>query len=335
MKLSQLRAFIAVVDTSSFSEAGLDLGVSQAAISHAIGELENDLGIKLLERGRFGARPSQAAPGIIEYARKMIQNEEAIIQEVALQKGQLTGRLRVAVFRSVAYQLMPPLMKHLEELYPGLEVVMLEPVNAKTAHCSNVHLDMLRRAEVDLTFLYMPTAMMNMEQVLSWQIIRDPYVAVVPPTFSKNIMTMKDLREQALIVSRDAVCGKVVENYLDEQVSGVTPKHMVHDEATMLNMTAQDLGISLLPRLTITHLPPGLRIVELPTPLERTISIGVQAANFKVPAIRAFLSTLKELYPESDVPHLPLTKKSRNSDHEQSKATGRDAMTRLRKEEIS
>ncbi len=57
MKLSQLRAFIAVVDTSSFSEAGLELGVSQAAISHAIGELEGDLGIKLLERDVLGEHP--------------------------------------------------------------------------------------------------------------------------------------------------------------------------------------------------------------------------------------------------------------------------------------
>jgi DNA-binding transcriptional LysR family regulator len=56
----------------------------------------------------------------------MIQNEEAITQEVALHKGLVTGRLRVAVFKSVAYHLMPPLMKRLEETYPGLEILMLE-----------------------------------------------------------------------------------------------------------------------------------------------------------------------------------------------------------------
>jgi DNA-binding transcriptional LysR family regulator len=310
MKLSQLRAFITVVDASSFSEAGLELGVSQAAISHAIGELEHDLGIKLLERGRFGARPTQAALGIIEYARKIIQNEEAITQEVALHKGLVTGRLRVAVFHSVAYHLMPPIMKRLEEHYPGLEIVMLEPVTAETSHCSNVHLDMLRRAEVDLTFLYLPTSTMNMENVLSWQILVDPYVAVVPPTFSKNKLSKKDLSDSALIISQEVTCSSLVQAYLEEQVPGVKPKYAIHDEGAMLNMSAQGLGISILARLTITHLPPGLRIVELPSPLERTISIGVQAANFKVPAVRAFLSSLKELYPNSEVPHLPLTKEA-------------------------
>jgi DNA-binding transcriptional LysR family regulator len=308
MKLSQLRAFVAVVDTSSFSEAGLELGVSQAAISHAIAELEDGLGIRLLERGRFGARPTQAALGIIEYARKMIQNQEAIEQEVALHKGLVTGRLRVAVFQSVAYHLMPPLMKRLEETYPGLEILMLEPVTAETSHCSNVYLDMLRRAEVDLAFLYIPTSEMNMEGILSWQILIDPYVAVVPPTFSKPRLSRKDLTEHPLIVVQEANCGNLIQAYLKEEAPDVKPKYAVHDEGAMLNMTAQGLGVSVLAKLTITHVPAGLRVLDLPSRLERTISIGVQAANFKVPAVRAFLSTLKELYPESGVPHLPLAK---------------------------
>ncbi len=102
MTLSQLKGFLAVVDSSSFSEAALELGVSQAAISHSIAELESELGVKLLDRGRFGARPTQAAFGIIEHARKMVQSEAAISQEVALHKGLVTGRLRVAVFRHLA-----------------------------------------------------------------------------------------------------------------------------------------------------------------------------------------------------------------------------------------
>jgi DNA-binding transcriptional LysR family regulator len=318
MKLTQLRAFVAVVDTSSFSEAGLELGVSQAAISHAIGELEEDLGIKLLERGRFGARPTQASLGIIEYARKIIQNEAAIEQEVALQKGVVTGRLRVAVFRSVAYHLMPPLMKRLEEKYPGLEIVMLEPVNAETQCCSNVHLDMLHRAEVDLTFLYQPTTMMSLENVLSWQILVDPYVVVVPQTFAKPSLTRKDLSEHPLIIADEVTCSNIVQDYLAEHASGVKAKYVIHDDAAMLNMTAQGLGLSLMARLTITHLPPGLRIVELPAPLERTISIGVQAPNFKTPAVRAFLSTLKELYPESGVPYLPIAKQNLTDEHDKS-----------------
>jgi DNA-binding transcriptional LysR family regulator len=308
MTLSQLKGFLAVVDSSSFSEAALELGVSQAAISHAVAELENELGVKLLERGRFGAKPTQAALGIIEHARKMLQSEAAISQEVALHKGLVKGHLRVAAFHSVAYHLMPPLMKRLSEKYPGLEVVMLEPVVMEHQHCTTVHLDMLRKAEMDLAFLHLPTANVNMEEVLSWRILTDPYVAVVPQTFTKNKLSKKDLIEKSIIVEREYACGEIIQAYLKEEAPSAKPKYFIQDEAAMLNMTAQGLGLSIMAQLTITHVPAGLRVVELPSRLERTIAIGVQAANFKTPAVRAFLSTLKELYPESDLPHLPVGK---------------------------
>jgi DNA-binding transcriptional LysR family regulator len=310
MTLSQLKGFLAVVDSSSFSEAALELGVSQAAISHAIAELESELGVKLLERGRFGARPTQAAFGIIEHARKMLQSEAAISQEVALHKGLVKGKLRVAVFHSVAYHLMPPLMKRLSEKYPGLDVVMLEPVVAEHLHCTNVYLEMLRKAEMDLAFLHLPLANVNMEEVLSWRILTDPYVAVVPQTFTKDKLSKRDLVEKAIIVEREYACGELIQAYLKEEAPNAKPKYFIQDESAMLNMTAQGLGLSIMAQLTITHVPKGLRVVELPSKLERTISIGVQSANFKLPAVRAFLSTLKELYPDSDLPHLPLRKEA-------------------------
>jgi DNA-binding transcriptional LysR family regulator len=308
MTLSQLKGFLAVVDSSSFSEAALELGVSQAAISHSVAELENELGVKLLERGRFGARPTQAALGIIEHARKMLQSEAAISQEVALHKGLVTGRLRVAVFHSVAYHLMPPLMKKLAEKYPGLEILMLEPVNADAQECTNTYASVLRKAEVDLSFLHLPARDVNLDDILSWRILTDPYVAVVPQSFKKEKLSKKDLSDYPLITEAERSCGEAIRSYLETEAPGVKPKYHIQDEGAMLNMTAQGLGISIMAQLTITHIPAGLRIVELPSKLERTISIGVQAANFKTPAVRAFLSSLKELYPESDLPHLPLGK---------------------------
>ena len=293
-----------MVDSSSFSEAALELGVSQAAISHSVAELERELGVKLLERGRFGARPTQAAFGIIEHARKMLQSEAAISQEVALHKGLVRGRLRVAVFHSVAYHLMPPLMKRLSEKYPGLDVMMLEPVSADAQECTNTYANVLRKAEVDLAFLHLPASNVNLNDILSWRILTDPYVAVVPQSFKKDKLSKKDLYDHPLITEAERSCGEAIRSYLEVEAPGVKPKYNIQDENAMLNMTAQGLGVAIMAKLTITHVPEGLKIVALPSTLERTISIGVQASHFKTPAVRAFLSTLKELYPESELPHL-------------------------------
>jgi DNA-binding transcriptional ArsR family regulator len=55
LKISQLRALVAVANHGNFSEAALHLELSQSAVSHAIASLEEELGVMLLSRGRHGA----------------------------------------------------------------------------------------------------------------------------------------------------------------------------------------------------------------------------------------------------------------------------------------
>ncbi|NJO50380.1 MAG: LysR family transcriptional regulator, partial [Leptolyngbyaceae cyanobacterium RM2_2_4] len=84
IKLSQLRALIAVADHGNFSEAALYLDVSQSAVSHAIATLESELGVVLLSRGRHGANLTPVGQQIIQYARQVMQMLEQISKEANL-----------------------------------------------------------------------------------------------------------------------------------------------------------------------------------------------------------------------------------------------------------
>jgi len=68
IKLSQLRALVAIADCGNFSEAALKLDVTQSTISHAITILEEDLGITLVQRGRHGARLTPVGDRITAHA---------------------------------------------------------------------------------------------------------------------------------------------------------------------------------------------------------------------------------------------------------------------------
>ena len=102
MKLQQLRAFLAALDSSSFSEAALDLGTSQSTVSYAVAELERELGVKLLTRGRFGAEPTEVGLRVAAHARGIFALTDAVQQEADLTRGRIRGTLRVATFRSAA-----------------------------------------------------------------------------------------------------------------------------------------------------------------------------------------------------------------------------------------
>ena len=78
--LSQLRTFVTVVETGTYSEAALELGTAQSTLSHAINELERTLGKKLLERGRHGATPTAFGQAILEHAHDALNALEALEQ---------------------------------------------------------------------------------------------------------------------------------------------------------------------------------------------------------------------------------------------------------------
>lgn len=64
LKISQLRALVGVADYGNFSEAALQMDLSQSAISHAIASLESELGVILLSRGRHGANLTPVGNGL-------------------------------------------------------------------------------------------------------------------------------------------------------------------------------------------------------------------------------------------------------------------------------
>lgn len=102
VKLSPMRALVAVASYGNFSEAALDLSISQSAVSHAIATLEDALGVVLLSRGRHGATLTPVGERVLHYAQVMLNTLEDIGREANLAKGLDGGHLRLVSFRSAA-----------------------------------------------------------------------------------------------------------------------------------------------------------------------------------------------------------------------------------------
>jgi DNA-binding transcriptional LysR family regulator len=71
MEIHQLRALEAIATEGSFLAAAGRLDLSQSSLSHAIAALESELGGRLLDRGRYGAKPTDADRRILPYARQI------------------------------------------------------------------------------------------------------------------------------------------------------------------------------------------------------------------------------------------------------------------------
>jgi DNA-binding transcriptional LysR family regulator len=86
VELRYLRALVAVVDAETFTDAAIELGTSQAAVSRSIAALEKVLGVRLLERTTRSVAPTSVGERIIEHARRVL-DEMALLERAAKDQG--------------------------------------------------------------------------------------------------------------------------------------------------------------------------------------------------------------------------------------------------------
>jgi DNA-binding transcriptional LysR family regulator len=149
LNLDQLRTFLAVADTGSFSEAGRRLNLTQSAVSQQVKELEARLGVRVLDRLGKKAHPTAAGEDLRRHARNLLQQADLVTEAMRTHRDGGWARVRVATSATLAAYVLPPLLLDLRKRCPRLEVtVVAGPVK-----------DVLRRVvnnEADLAFANNP-----------------------------------------------------------------------------------------------------------------------------------------------------------------------------------
>jgi DNA-binding transcriptional LysR family regulator len=171
LKISQLRALVAIADSGTFSDAALALDLSQSAVSHAIATLEEELGVVLLNRGRQGAALTPLGEDVTAEARRMMGSLERIGQLAQQSRGVQQGTVRIAGFRSVATHILPEVIQQFRKDYPGIQVRIEEYHQSRQVERE------VRQGNADIGFTYLPTT----SEFTAWELLRDRYVLLLPP----------------------------------------------------------------------------------------------------------------------------------------------------------
>jgi len=124
-KLSSLKAFVKVVELGSFSEAGRQLRLSRSAVSKYIADLENDLGVQLLNRTTRQASPTENGQAYFERALSILADLDAADQMVAHQQSTPRGLLRVNAPMSFGTIKLGPALADFMALYPELQIQLV------------------------------------------------------------------------------------------------------------------------------------------------------------------------------------------------------------------
>ena len=123
--LNALLIFAKVVDATSFSEAARRLGMPISTVSRKVAELEDQLGVRLLERSTRQLRLTDVGAEVLEHAQKSVEVSEAVDSVVSNQLAEVKGTLRLSAPPSIADTVLAPVVTAFQASYPKVQIHIL------------------------------------------------------------------------------------------------------------------------------------------------------------------------------------------------------------------
>jgi DNA-binding transcriptional LysR family regulator len=120
--LNSLTVFARVIEANSFSGAARILKMPTSTVSRRIAELENQLGMRLIERSTRKLRLTDAGAEVLEHARRMVEISDGLDNAAANLLSQVSGTLRLASPPSISDTLLAPILISFQQTYPAVRV---------------------------------------------------------------------------------------------------------------------------------------------------------------------------------------------------------------------
>jgi DNA-binding transcriptional LysR family regulator len=285
-----MRALVALAKTGSFTLAADHLNVTQSALSGQIKELEQMLGVRVVERTTRKTQLSELGRELYPLFDKMLQDLDRAMADIASRKALKQGSVRVAAPQMLSCTLLPEAIAAYHAQYPDVQVRLADsPVEQVSARVFSGEADFGIGPERDAT-----------AEIEAQPLFEMPFVVVYPPGHAldqRKRITWTDVSAFPFI----ALQGQFTERLLrDMHVSfrelSLSPHNEVTFMTTALAMVHARLGITVcLPYAEKMVQLYGLQMRPLEAPaLTRRFFVYTRNARALSPAAESFVAFLQE-----------------------------------------
>lgn len=241
--LKQFRYFEALARHKHFGRAANACAISQPALSMQIKELEEMVGIPLIERGAREIRLTNFGEEFVQRIRHILLSVEDLDGLVQSASGLLSGRLRIGVIPTIAPYLLPKVITTLSKAYPGLDIHVRETLTSRL-------LDELAEGRIDTAILALPISDPAFEEVTLF----DEEFVLVRPNSEKDqpVPSPEMLREMRLFLLEEGHC------FRDQALAlcnmrTATPREGFDGSSlsTLVQMVGAGMGVTLIPDMAV------------------------------------------------------------------------------------
>ena len=260
MELRHLKYFVAVAEWKGFREASRRLHIAQPAISQAVSNLEEEIGVRLLMRVGRGVRLTPE--GEVFYAetlRTLAQSRSAVEAAQRAARGEV-GMISVGFCGAATYSFLPGLIRRYRAAFPGVKLALKEltPVQQESAFLEgSIDVGFTRALSPEITNAF-HTRFLSSE----------PFLAAIPecrPVRSKR-MKIADLAGERFVLFHrkgSPVLYDIIIGLCNTQGFSPTIESEPVSMQTALSLVAADQGVSILPSCALNLRYEGVKMLRI------------------------------------------------------------------------
>jgi len=251
MTLTELKYIVAVARERHFGRAAEACFVSQPTLSVAVKKLEQELEVKLFERGAAEVSVTPLGEQIVRQAQQVIEQAAAIKEIAKLGKDPISGPLKLGVIYTIGPYLLPDLVRQAIERVPQMPLMLQENFTAKL-------LDMLRVGELDCAILAEPFPDTGLAIAALYD---EPFMAAVPkahPLARRKQISAEELKSETMLLLGTGHCFRdhvleVCPEYarFASQAEGIRKSFEGSSLETIKYMVASGMGVTVVPQLSV------------------------------------------------------------------------------------
>ena len=274
MTLTELRYIVAVAREKHFGRAAEACFVSQPTLSVAIKKLEEELDLKLFERGASEVSVTPLGEAIVRQAQSVLEQAAAIKEIAKRGKDPLNGALRLGIIYTIGPYLLPELVKNAIEMTPQMPLMLQENFTVKL-------LDMLRTGELDCAIMAEPFPDTGLAIAPLYD---EPFVIAVPknhPLARRQRVSADELKQETMLLLGTGHCFRdhVLEvcpefARFSSDADGIRKSFEGSSLETIKHMVASGMGVTVVPQLSVPREPqPHVVYIpfEEPVPTRRVV----------------------------------------------------------------
>ncbi len=255
MTLTELRYIVAVARERHFGRAAVACFVSQPTLSVAIKKLEEELDVKLFERGSSELSITPLGELIVRQAQQVIEQTAAIKQIAKSGKDPLSGPLKLGIIYTIGPYLLPALVKQVIERTPQMPLILQENFTVKL-------LEMLRTGELDCAIMAEPFPDSGLAVAPLYD---EPFMVAVPKAHAlakRKQVSSEEVKAETMLLLGTGHCFRdhVLEvcpefARFSSEAEGIRKSFEGSSLETIKHMVASGMGITVVPQLSVPEEP--------------------------------------------------------------------------------